>query len=76
VFLALFGSLGLLIGGIRALTVFLDHSEQAKWKLSEPRLLAVYLLLGTIGLVLFGLVPQLLTQAFADLLAVFAAANP
>jgi formate hydrogenlyase subunit 3/multisubunit Na+/H+ antiporter MnhD subunit len=76
VFLALFGSLGLLIGGIRALTVFLDHPEQAKWKLSEPRLLAVYLLLGTIGLVLFGLVPQLLTQAFADLLAVFAAANP
>lgn len=74
--LALLGSLGLLTGGVRALAVFLDHPDRRTWKFSEPRLLLFYLLIGSCGLLLFGLAPQLLTQAFADLLAVFAAASP
>ena len=74
--LALVGSLGLVTGGIRALGEFLDHPESRKWRLSEPGLLTIYLLIGSIGLILMGLAPQLLTETIAGLLVRFGGMNP
>jgi NADH:ubiquinone oxidoreductase subunit 2 (subunit N) len=76
VFLSLIGSLGLLTGGIRALMIFLEDPEQGKWRITEPRFLVLYLLVGVFGLFLSGLVPQLFIQGFANLPVTFGGSIP
>jgi hypothetical protein len=69
--LSLTGSFGLAIGGIRALAVLVNGSDNVKWRISEPKIVVVYLLLGLLGILLLGLVPQLFFREFARLPVTF-----
>jgi formate hydrogenlyase subunit 3/multisubunit Na+/H+ antiporter MnhD subunit len=59
--LALLGSTGVLVGGIRTLAVLVSGKEINPWKISENRAEAVLLIIGWIILFTIGIFPQILT---------------
>lgn len=64
---ALAGSLGLLIGSVRALIVLLSGSESPGWLRSENRFQVFYLMAGAIGLLIMGSQPQWFMSFFINL---------
>lgn len=64
---AVIGSLGLLVGGIRVLVSMVMGTDKPHWQVNEPRLLAIFLVIGVIGLLLMGLAPNLFLQSFLNL---------
>jgi formate hydrogenlyase subunit 3/multisubunit Na+/H+ antiporter MnhD subunit len=71
IYLAMIGSLGLIIGGLRTLGVLAHGPEEARWKFTEPPILMVYLVAGLVALLALGLAPQLFLPAFTDMPLIF-----
>ena len=65
------GLLGLLIGAIRTLAVFVMAEENKAWELNESWVQMVMLGLGVIGLFILGIFPQVLQPFIANLPALF-----
>lgn len=65
--LVFLGGLGLLIGGIRTLSVLVMGSTEGAWQVSEERSQRVFLVLGICALLLIGLFPQWFLPFFANL---------
>jgi NADH-quinone oxidoreductase subunit N len=68
---SMFGSAGLLLGGFRTLAVLVAGADENGWRITEPRLLVVYLLIGGLGLILLGLFPHLLNQILVNFPGLF-----
>jgi NADH-quinone oxidoreductase subunit N len=68
---ALVGSAGLIVGGLRALMVFISGSEDYGWRISEGWGERILLLLGILVLLLVGIFPQLLLPAMANMINIF-----
>ncbi len=73
---ALLACLGLLAGGIRALTVLITDAEETRWKITEQWGERVLLVLGGFGLLLVGLFPQWFLPVLARMAAVFINVQP
>ena len=71
VFWILVGVLGLLIGAVRTLAVFVMAPEDTPWKLSESWVQSIMLGVAVIGLFVIGLFPQLMQPFLASLPAMF-----
>ncbi|MBK9604387.1 MAG: hypothetical protein IPO36_21520 [Anaerolineales bacterium] len=65
------GLLGLLIGAIRTLAVFVMAEENKAWELNETWVQVIMLGLGVIGLFILGIFPQVLQPFIANLPALF-----
>ncbi len=65
------GLLGLLIGAIRTLAVFVMAEENKAWELNESWVQMIMLGLGVIGLFILGIFPQVLQPFIANLPALF-----
>jgi NADH:ubiquinone oxidoreductase subunit 2 (subunit N) len=64
---ALFGSAGLLIGGLRTMVVFVTGPEDLPWSGAIDRTTKVLLILGTIAIVIVGLFPQSIITLLAKI---------
>jgi NADH-quinone oxidoreductase subunit N len=67
----LFGSLGMVIGGLRTLAVLVMGSEEQNWQLTETWTQRIYLTAGVVNLLILGLVPQWFLPYFARLSLAF-----
>ncbi|MBL0344694.1 MAG: hypothetical protein IPP54_05420 [Anaerolineales bacterium] len=65
------GLLGLLIGAIRTLAVFVMAEENKAWELNETWVQVIMLGVGVIGLFILGIFPQVLQPFIANLPALF-----
>jgi NADH:ubiquinone oxidoreductase subunit 2 (subunit N) len=65
------GLLGLLIGAIRTLAVFVMAEEHVPWSWNESRIQAGMLGTGVLGLFILGLFPQVMHPLLAELPAIF-----
>ena len=65
------GLLGLLIGAIRTLAVFVMAEENKAWELNETWVQVIMLGVGVIGLFILGIFPQILQPLIANLPALF-----
>lgn len=74
--LAILGSIGLLVGAIRTLSIMVTGTDDDKWLVNESRMLVVFLMIGVTGLLLLGLFPNLLISSLANLPAVLSQLNP
>jgi formate hydrogenlyase subunit 3/multisubunit Na+/H+ antiporter MnhD subunit len=70
-FWVLLGLIGLLIGAIRTLAVFVMAEENQAWVLNETLMQRIMLGLGVIGLFILGLFPQILQPFLNKLPALF-----
>ena len=65
------GLLGLLIGAMRTLAVFVMAEENKAWELNESWVQITMLGVGVIGLFILGMFPQVLQPFIVDLPALF-----
>lgn len=70
-FWSFLGMLGLLMGAIRTLAVFVTVEENKAWELKESWMQMTMLGLGVIGLFILGMFPQILLPFLKDLPALF-----
>jgi NADH:ubiquinone oxidoreductase subunit 2 (subunit N) len=70
-FWVVIGILGLLIGGIRTLAVFVMAEEDSPWGWSESRIESGMLVLGIFALFMLGMLPQVLQPLVARLPLIF-----
>ncbi|MGW8249015.1 MAG: hypothetical protein ACWGO1_00105 [Anaerolineales bacterium] len=70
------GYIGLIIGGIRSVAVLVLSSDESPWKVSETRLESILLILGSLVLLVMGLLPQLFTPALAQMAEIFLRSSP
>ena len=68
---ALLGSVGLLIGGIRTLSVLVMGSDEEGWRVSETWDQSLLLVITGIALVIVGLLPQWFLPVFTQMSATF-----
>jgi NADH:ubiquinone oxidoreductase subunit 2 (subunit N) len=73
---ALFGCLGMLLGGIRALGVLIIDREEEPWRISEQWGERVLLVLGGLGLLLVGIFPHWFLPAMVRMAMVFLSEQP
>jgi NADH:ubiquinone oxidoreductase subunit 2 (subunit N) len=73
---ALIGSIGLLIGGLRALAVLLSGEEGIRWKISEEWGKRAMLIVGALVLLLAGIFPQWFLPPLVRLTQVFLSGLP
>ena len=74
--LALLSSVGLTIGGIRALFAMITGSEVESWKLTETWTERIMIAVGTIAILLVGLLPQWFLPSLARMTDVFLSTHP
>jgi len=65
------GLLGLLIGAVRTMAVFVMAEDQTPWTWNESRVQTAMLAIGVLGLFILGLFPQILQPILSRLPAVF-----
>ena len=65
------GLLGLLVGAVRTMAVFVMAKEQSPWTWNESRVQTAMLAIGVVGLFILGLFPQLMQPFLSRLPAVF-----
>jgi len=65
------GMLGLLVGAIRTLAVFVMVDENKAWELNESWVQMIMLGVGVIGLFILGMFPQILQPILTNLPALF-----
>jgi formate hydrogenlyase subunit 3/multisubunit Na+/H+ antiporter MnhD subunit len=70
-FWVLIGILGLLIGAVRTLAIFVIVPENTPWKLNESWTQSIMLGVGVIGLFIVGMFPQLMQPFLTSLPALF-----
>jgi NADH:ubiquinone oxidoreductase subunit 2 (subunit N) len=73
---ALFGCLGLLVGGIRVLAVLITNSDEEQWKSSEQWGERILLVLGGLGLLVVGIFPQWFLPTMARMAEIFFRGQP
>lgn len=74
--LSLVGCGGVLIAGLRSLSVLVTAPENKHWQISESRVQVALLLAGTGLLIFIGLFPQLYMPTLADMAIIFANPSP
>jgi NADH-quinone oxidoreductase subunit N len=70
-FVALIGSVGLIIGSLRTLTVFVSGTAELRWQSTEKWAERIFLVLGVIFLFLIGIFPQLFLPIMANMTHIF-----
>ncbi len=72
----LVGYSGLIFGGIRTLAALIAGPRENGWEINETRIEILLLVLGSLGLLLMGLLPQLFTPGLAQLADIFLLPSP
>jgi NADH-quinone oxidoreductase subunit M len=72
----LIGYIGLIIGGIRSMAVLISGPEDTPWKINETREEGILLILGSLALLVMGLLPQIFTPALAQMAEIFLQNTP
>jgi NADH-quinone oxidoreductase subunit N len=70
--LCLLGSVGLMVAGLRSLTLFSTEAGHRLWKINESRSLLLYLVIGLVVLFLMGVFPQWFLEPLSNLAGAFA----
>jgi NADH-quinone oxidoreductase subunit N len=73
---ALSGSAGLMIGGLRTLAVLITGSEDNTWAFAETWGERFMIAIGGLSIILVGIFPQWFLPALASMTAVFLSAHP
>jgi formate hydrogenlyase subunit 3/multisubunit Na+/H+ antiporter MnhD subunit len=72
----LLGSGGLLVAGLRIMAYLVTGEEAASWQLTESRAQRAYLIVGLLGILVLGILPQGIVPLFINLPQTFAQVIP